>query len=120
MYWNKINNHELQALRKLLMLDVSEAAEFVAKVSARTWQYYESGGRPIPKDVETEMYALIQFRSDLIDELELNLNVGDKIKYYHSFKEWLDDGKEDNKVQWKIHQSAVSAIFADGNDIELI
>lgn len=51
MSWSQLNNFELQAIRKLLCLDVSEAAELVAKVSNRTWQYWESGCSPVPHDV---------------------------------------------------------------------
>lgn len=120
MSWNKLNNHELQAVRKLLMLDVAEAAKYIGKVSARTWQYWEAGRYAIPDDIDMEMYALVQLRNNFMDDLFLSLSDGDKIKYYHSFEEWVSDGKDDNKISWKIHQSAVSSLFCTGLDIELI
>lgn len=65
-----MNHKELQACRKLLMLDVSEAAELVGKVSARTWQYWESCRYPVPQDVEDEMQALIARRLELMGEVD--------------------------------------------------
>lgn len=124
MSWAKLNNHELQAIRKTLMLDVSEAAELIGKVSARTWQYWESGGRSIPDDIDMEMYGLIQLRDNLIDEFTIHLLDSEEeeieIKYYHSFDEWLEDGRVDNRVEWKIWQSAASFMFVEEGRITLI
>ena len=118
MSWSKLNPHELQAMRKLLMLDVREAAEMIGRVSVRAWQYWEAGGRPIPDDVDMEIYALVQQRGNLIEEM-LELAEPVKLRYYHSFDDWLADGREDNKAQWKLHQSAVAYVFAEGGDVEL-
>ena len=124
MSWAKLNNHELQAIRKALMLDVSEAAELIGKVSARTWQYWESGGRSIPDDIDMEMYGLIQLRDNLIDEFTIYMLDSEEeeieIKYYHSFDEWLEDGRVDNRVEWKIWQSAASFMFVEEGRITLI
>ena len=62
-----MNNLELQAARKLLMLDASEAAEEIGNVSTRSWQYWETGERAVPDDVVDEMLALISIRMEKIE-----------------------------------------------------
>lgn len=135
---NRLNNHELQAVRKLLMLDVSEAAEYVGNVSPRSWQYWEAGKVPIPDDVEMEMYGLLQIQDKVVDRLLSDGKDGSHVKYYHSYQEWLDnipvqnaitrsiyddilgsDENNDNKMSWKIWQSAVSYVFSIA-DIRLV
>lgn len=115
MSWSKLNNHELQAMRKLLMLDVSEAAQWIGKVSNRTWQYWEAGRNKVPDDVDMEMYALIQQRNELIEEL------GDQntLPYYHAFEDYQAAYPDHNPMQWRLHQSAVSFLFSLGGDIQL-
>jgi len=124
MSWNTLTNSELQAMRKLLMLDVTEAAELIGKCSTRSWQYWESGRSPVPGDVDMEIYGLIQLRNDKIDHWgkwqmenqgkELQLN------YYHTFEQYQLDHPTENKVSWRVHQAAVSFLFSEGGDIELI
>src|SRR3546814_1610125 len=60
---------ELQATRKLLMLDVAEAADLIGQVSPRTWQYWESGRNTVPADVSDEMQALLSIRGEMIDAI---------------------------------------------------
>ncbi|WP_118986296.1 Aca2/YdiL-like domain-containing protein [Photorhabdus sp. CRCIA-P01] len=61
-----MTNKELQALRKLLMLDVKEAAECIGGVSSRTWQYWEAGRYPIPQDVESAIKDFVNLRNSLL------------------------------------------------------
>lgn len=127
MSWHKLNNSELQAMRKLLMLDVSEAAELIGKVSQRTWQYWESGRSPVPDDVDAEIYGLIQMRNDIIHDLtetQVKSELSDKpdelkMHYYHTFEQFESEHAGKNKVDWRVHQAAVSFVFSEGGDVEL-
>lgn len=113
-----MNNLELQAARKLLMLDVSEAAEEIGNVSARSWQYWEAGQRSIPEDVTNEIYALLSIRTEQIDELEELLskttNSQLQLKYYLSFEQYRDDYPDARKMQWRIQQSVAALYFTEG------
>lgn len=124
MCWAQLNNSELQAMRKLLMLDVSEAAEWIGNVTPRTWQRWESGDRSIPSDIDMEIYGLIQIRNKMIDELTgwQVENHGEllKMKYYHTFEQFEADHEGANRVTWRIHQAAVSFVFSEGGEVELI
>jgi len=124
MSWQKLNNSELQACRKLLMLDVTEAATWIGKASARTWQRWESGEHKVPADVDVEVYSAIQRRNNLIAEYtqwQID-NDGEllKIQYYHAFKQYQSDNKGASKLDWRIHQSAVAFVFSEGGEVELI
>lgn len=123
MSWNNINNSELQAMRKLLMLDVAEAAELIGKVSARSWQYWESGKTPVPADVDEEIYSLIQIRNDRINDLskwQLD-NDGETLEmdYYHAFDLFEAENPGKSKLDWRLHQSVVSFIFSEGGEVKL-
>jgi hypothetical protein len=124
MTWHKLNNSELQACRKLLMLDVSEAAELIGKVSNRTWQYWESGRSQVPADVDEVIYASIQRRNDLVTEYtqwQLDNNSALlTMSYYHTFDLYVADHPGTSKLDWRIHQSAVSFVFSEGGEVELI
>ena len=111
-----MNNHELQALRKILMLDVSEAAQYVGKVSARTWQYWESGRNKVPQDVVESIRNLIQEREELLKKMVLPCKEYTEthkliIKYYHYFDLFLSENENVTELNWRIHQSVASAIF---------
>ena len=124
MSWHKLTNSELQACRKLLMLDVAEAAELIGKVSNRTWQYWESGRSQVPVDVDEEMYTAIQRRNDLITKYtqwQMD-NDGEtlQMRYYHTFEQYEADHKKASKLDWRIHQSAVAFVFSEGGEVELL
>lgn len=113
-----MNNLELQAARKLLMLDVSEAAEEIGKVSARSWQYWETAQRSIPEDVVNEMYALLSIRTEKINALDDLLGKttnGDlKLRYCLSFEQYQEQRPDAKKMQWRIEQSVAALYFTDG------
>lgn len=117
MSWQELNNHELQAMRKLLMLDVSEAAELIGKVSNRTWQYWEAGRNKVPADVDMEMYALVSQMQECINGAFEEDN--DVIKWYHTFEDFQKDYEKGNHVWWKVHQAVCGQLFADGEANEL-
>ena len=121
MSWQEINRFELQAIRKLLMLDVTEAAQEIGNVSSRSWQYWESGERPIPSDVDMEMYALISMRNEVLSEIfEAEKDEEERPqKWYPTFEKFEHDYPGFNKVWWRLHQSVLSHLFCEGGDIEL-
>lgn len=114
-----MNNLELQAARKLLMLDVTEASEEIAGVSPRSWQYWESGQRTIPEDVINEMQALLSIRTAKIDELAELLEKVDgtkiQLSYYLSFEQYQEKHPEARKMQWRIEQSVAALYFTEGH-----
>ncbi|BCE02929.1 DUF1870 family protein [Marinicellulosiphila megalodicopiae] len=116
------NNFELQAMRRLLMLDVSEAAELIGKVSTRSWQYWESGRSKIPDDIEMEMYGLAQMRNLLIDETLDDYPESDDthlMRWYHTFDQFIVDYPDCNKVSWRLHQAVCAFMFAESGNISL-
>lgn len=123
MTWQKLNNSELQACRKLLMLDVSEAAELIGDVSVRTWQYWESGRSSVPADIDQKIDNLIQDRNEEIGRLtEWQMeNDGEllKMNYYPSFDQYLENHKKGTKLDWRLHQSVVAFVFSEGGNVEI-
>lgn len=120
MSWQKLNNHELQACRKLLMLDVAEAAECFGNCSPRAWQHWESGARQVPHDIDEAIYAAISIRNELIEALSEELSDEEnKLRYFHTFDDFLQVFPGESKAIWRIYQSAVSYLFCDGEEVEL-
>lgn len=115
-----MNNKELQAARKLLMLDVSEAAEFVGEVSARSWQYWESGRNLVPDDVADEMQSLLKMRGDMIAEVfEQSKSAHMTLRYFNSLAEFVSAHPDGNTRGWRLHQSVAAHYYAGGGvDLE--
>lgn len=116
-----MNNLELQAARKLLMLDASEAAEEIGNVSTRSWQYWEAGDRAVPDDVVDEMLALISIRMEKIDELDQLLAeamaAGEEkitLEYYISFEQYQEKHPGARKMEWRLNQSVAALYFTEG------
>lgn len=111
-----MNNKELQALRKLLMLDVSEAAEHIGDVSNRSWQFWEAGRSAVPKDVADLMEDYVNLRDSLlrsrINEFE---KTGKRIKlnYYISIDEFEQATGKRNVVMWRITNSVAAELYAE-------
>lgn len=114
-----MNCYELQALRKLFMLDVSEAAELVGKVSARTWQYWEAGRSPVPADVAEEMLFWNSWRDDL---LELRIEQCGKepanaelisLNYYKTLDDFEERTGKRNVVTWRLSQSIAAQLYSE-------
>lgn len=112
MSWEQMNNHELQAMRKMLMLDVSEAAEFVGKVSARTWQHWEAGKYNVPDDVQREIYGMCEQVTECVDSVWGAKEHKGAIRWYHTYDDFLSDYPNGNKAWWKLHQAVCAEIFA--------
>ncbi|OCG64976.1 hypothetical protein A9G48_00990 [Gilliamella sp. wkB18] len=74
-----MNHTELKALRRFFFLDIVDAANLIAGVSARTWQRYEKGTVTIHKDVVEKINKLKQERKEILKKLSagevVNINV---------------------------------------------
>jgi hypothetical protein len=110
-----MNNKELQAFRKLLMLDVKEAAEHIGDVSPRTWQYWEAGRNPIPKDVENEIKDFVNLRNSLLKRRILEWQNGDLrvAQYYMTINEFEQTTGKRNVVMWRITNSVAAEILSE-------
>ncbi|SES12229.1 protein of unknown function [Vreelandella subterranea] len=114
---DEMRGSELQALRKLLMLDVREAAEEIGQVSARSWQYWESGRYQIPSDVAEKMWAAVEIYKHLkaqIDSLATK-QTGFDMSYYTRFDEYLRDHPGKSIIDWRIEQAVASEAFSKGH-----
>ena len=120
-----MNCYELQALRKLLMLDVKEAAEHIGEVAPRTWQYWESGRSQVPGDVASAMLDWNAWRDQALKTRVKQINklasLGERIRL--NFYKTLDDfaaatGKR-NVITWRISQSVAAELYSE-NRVELV
>jgi len=112
-----MNNKELQAARKLLMLDESEAAEHIGGVSPRTWQYWESGRNAVPEDVAYEVQALLTVRGELAEAIAEALPEGDELielPFHSAYETFLAANPGKNKVDWRMEQSIAALFYTDG------
>lgn len=112
-----MNNKELQAARKLLMLEASEAAELVGNVSVRSWQYWESGRNNVPDDVAAEMFALLAIRGEKIDAYLPRIEAGEQfaLAFYNNYEQFAQANPGQNRVSWRIEQSVAAALFTEGH-----
>lgn len=110
-----MNNKELQAARKLLMLDVAEAAEHVGHASPRAWQYWESGRNAVPDDVDEQMRMLLHMRRELIRDIEQQAPSGPlTLRYFGSLGEFRTAHDDGTVLGWRLHQSAVAHFVGTG------
>ncbi|MCW7763393.1 DUF1870 family protein [Photorhabdus luminescens] len=112
-----MTNKELQALRKLLMLDVTEAAKFIGKVSTRSWQYWETGRSAVPSDVKEEMLDLMAVRLEMMSEIDKKLvnNENIELKFYSNFADFEKDNPGGNVVTWRLSQSVAALYYTEGH-----
>jgi len=112
-----MNNEELQAIRKTLFLDVSEAAEHIGDVSTRSWRRWEDGTSTVPSDVEEAMQALAERRLLMIDDIDdlASDKLADEldIAFYMTFKEYLADHRQATFIDWRLSQAIAAYYFAD-------
>lgn len=111
-----MNAKELQALRKMLMLDVSEAADIIGGVSKRSWQYWESGRSPVPDDVENKMMGLLEQRQYLMSEIEARINKEGgtiSVPFYVNRAEFAEANPGKSILPWRISQSVAAELYAN-------
>ena len=115
-----MNNLELQAARKLLMMDVSEAAAEIGKVSPRTWQYWESGRSKVPTDVALEIEALLEVRLERIGAIDDQLAALPQggvlsLPYHLAYETYAAANPEASRVLWRIDQSIAAMYYTEGH-----
>ncbi|CAM4003170.1 DUF1870 family protein [Ectopseudomonas alcaliphila] len=115
-----MNNLELQAARKLLMMDVSEAAESIGSVTPRTWQYWEAGRSTVPTDVALEIEALLEMRMARMSDIDAklaDLPQGGRLElpYHISFESYIAANPGANKKLWRIDQSIAAMYYTEGH-----
>lgn len=116
-----MNGKELQALRKIFMLDASEAAELIGKVSVRSWQYWEAGRTKVPVDVETAMEALKQQRAERIEAIEASIDHMPidqwannlELPFYQRFEDFESENPGRSRLDWRVDQSVAAYFFTD-------
>nr|AKN37110.1 Putative cytoplasmic protein [Vibrio cyclitrophicus]AKN38181.1 hypothetical protein [Vibrio splendidus] len=106
-----MTNHELKQLRRLLFLEVSEAAELIGECEPRTWQRWEKGDRAIPNDVSRVIQMLALTR---LERVELLHDVGDpNYRYFDSFEEYKASGGAGSELKWRLAQSVATALLCE-------
>lgn len=112
-----MTNKELKALRQLLALECSEAAEHIGNVSTRTWQYWESGRSPVPEDVANLITDFSTLRDSLVEQrYEEFRESGDflTLNFYMDIDEFEKATGKRNVVMWKITNSVAGECLSAG------
>lgn len=102
---------ELKQLRKLLFIDITEAARLIGECETRTWQRWEKGDRPIRLDVIETMQMLSLSREELlsVEYDEANPNY----RHFETFKEYKDANGGGNELKWRLAQSIASQLLCE-------
>ncbi|WP_413734289.1 DUF1870 family protein [Shewanella sp. BJSY2023SW005] len=106
-----MTNHELKQLRRLLFIEVSEAARLIGDCEPRTWQRWEKGDRQVPGDViETlQMLALSRYEMLQFEFDETNPNY----RYFETYDEFKEAGGGGNELKWRLAQSVSAALLCE-------
>ncbi|WP_165465610.1 DUF1870 family protein [Enterobacter cloacae] len=115
-----MNNLALLACRKMLFLEVAEAAKYIGNVEARTWRYYEAGRSAIPEHIASKMIGFMQRRDSLLDELRQKAIDFRKrgegrqaVPFYVSFEQYQEETGLDDFIEWRIDQSVKTRLYVD-------
>ena len=101
------------------MMDASEAATEIGKVSVRTWQYWEAGRSPVPADVRVRIEELLEVRLERIgavDDLLAALPEGEalNLRYCLSFEEYQAENPGASRSLWRIDQGIAAMYYTEG------
>ena len=100
---------ELRQLRKLLFIDVTEAARLIGECEPRTWQRWEKGDRSVPLDVVQTINMLSLTR---LERLQLESDDNDpSCRYFETFEEYKACGGGGNELMWRLAQSVAAHIL---------
>lgn len=131
-----MNYLQLKAHRQGLGLTVAEAAE-IAKVTKRSFQYWEAGKVPVPSDVDmlinamASQYSLVLalLSSDVESATWRNtdpdnnpdkpMRISPTLPFFHSFELFSEKTGVLNTVYWRIYQSVVSQLILTGKIVRL-
>lgn len=124
-----MNNHELEALRRLLFFSASEAADLIGQCAHRTWQRWESGDRNVPSRISDDVAALVEWRSNALAAMRAQVaQVASKhgmpdcieIVWYATLDDWLNSGEERQPIHWRPHQSVLAQISSEYPHVKFI
>lgn len=110
----------LQALRRLLLFSVDEAALLIGDVSPRSWQYWERGERAIPADVIETVQRLCAWREQAIASAEATLaalqarhgpHAGAALVWYQTLDDWATLPERD-ALLWRPQCSVIAELAA--------
>ncbi|QIC72066.1 MULTISPECIES: Aca2/YdiL-like domain-containing protein [Acinetobacter] len=131
-----MNHLQLKAQRQGLGLTVAEIAE-IAKVTKRSFQYWEAGKVPVPYDVEMLMDLMVSQYNLVLDlllsDVELAtwrntdpdnnpnkpMRISPTLPFFHSFELFSERTGVKNIVYWRIYQSVVSQLIITGKIVRL-
>lgn len=106
-----MTNNELKQLRRLLFLEVSEAAALIGECEPRTWQRWEKGTRAIPQDVSKTIQMLALTR---LEQLQVEFDESDpNYRYFETFSDYKAAGGTGNELKWRLAQSVATALLCE-------
>lgn len=108
---------ECQALRQLLLLTQHEAATWIGNVSERSWQYWESGKRPVPEDVSKLLRSIVAVRGESVDAAISQIEAGSRpvAVWYQTADDWKWTSTPSDKAwAWKLHNSVLAELAGRG------
>ena len=115
MSWDNLNNLELAALRRAMMMDVADAAKHIGNVGVRTWQHWETGRNRVPADVNEEMYAIWSQRQECLNGVTETTKPEDEpsIPFFRKYEDFSAVFSEGNEVWWRVYQSVAAFLFSE-------
>lgn len=127
-----MNNLELKAMRQSLGLTVTEAAE-LTQVSKRAFQYWESGKRLVPDDVDLYFFTLASNYTMVLEKMMADVQAttvqpSDEVvaptkkpvlPFFHSFEDFNKTKKCKSVACWRIYQAVVGQLLLLGNITKL-
>lgn len=106
-----MTNHDLKQLRRLLFLEVNEAAKLIGECEPRTWQRWEKGDRAIPNDVSRGIQMLALTR---LERLHVEFDEADpNYRYFENFEGYKASGGAGNEINWRLAQSVAAALLCE-------
>ncbi|WON78055.1 DUF1870 family protein [Serratia sp. UGAL515B_01] len=106
-----MNKNELKQLRRLLFLEVTEAAKLIGECEPRTWQRWEKGDRVIPNDVAQIVQMLALTR---LERLQFAFNDTDpNYRYFETFEEYKAANGCGNELMWRVAQSVSASLICE-------
>lgn len=106
-----MTNFELKQLRRLLFLDVSDAAKLVGRCEPRTWQRWEKGDRAIPCHVDQAMKMLALSRLEML-KVEFDEN-DPGYRYFDTFEEYKASNGKGDELKWRLAQSIAAFLLVE-------
>ncbi|GGB52880.1 hypothetical protein GCM10011607_11720 [Shewanella inventionis] len=106
-----MTNNELKQLRRLLFLEVNEAAKLIGECEPRTWQRWEKGDRAIPLDVSRAIQMLCLTR---LERLQVGFDEADpNYRYFENFEDYKASGGTGNELKWRLAQSVATVFLCE-------